>query len=199
MSERHAAPVGIGLGIVLLAAVAGLGIALPEVTDDDAPGGAEETSAISLPDTLPHGLVAQDAVGGELAGRYADAQRSMADNLEELYDDAAAVRGYASEDQRVQATVTVLDRAPGLFDPDGPPVDPEILGLERSVYELVRVGDAICNLSYQQVVPQGQPVDETAPPAAVRCQRGEGERTIELFASGVTVEQAIEVLDAVAD
>ena len=63
----------------------------------------------------------------------------------------------ASDDGAVQATVTVLDRPPGLFDPHGPPIDPELLQLERSIYELRRVGDAVCDLYWQQVVPEGQP------------------------------------------
>jgi len=202
VSKRSAGPIGIVLGVVLLGAVAAFGIALPKATDDDGPAGAEtagaETAAVALPDDLPHGLVAQDQLDGEAAGRYAAAQESAVEGFAEIYDEPVAVRGYANDDGSIQATVTVLDRPPGLFDPNGPPIDPEVLGLARSIYELRRVGDAVCNLNFQQVVPQGQPVDDGAAPTSLQCQQGDGDRTIELFASGLTLDQAVEILDELA-
>lgn len=194
MSERSAAPIGVALGVVLLGAVAAFGIALPKATDDEA-AKAEE---IVLPDELPHGLVAQDQLGGPDAERYASAQESGAEGLEDIYGAAAALRGYASEDGSVQVTITVLDRAPGLFDPHGPPIDPALLELERSVYELRRVGDAVCDLYWQQPVPEGQAIDEAVDPAALQCQLGEGDRTYELFGSGLSVDEAVEVLESLA-
>jgi hypothetical protein len=199
MSERAAGPVGIGLGVVLLGAVAAFGIALPKATGDDDGAGDAGATEIVLPDELPHGLVAQDQLDDEVAGRYLAAQESAAEGFAELYDEPVGVRGYASDDGALQVTVTVLDRAPGLFDPNGPPIDPQVLGLERSVYELRRVGDAICNLNFDQVVPQGQPVDDDAAPASVQCQREDGDRTIELFGSGLTLDQTVDVLDALAE
>jgi hypothetical protein len=193
VSERSAAPIGVALGVVLLGAVAAFGIALPKATDDEA-AKAEE---IVLPDELPHGLVAQDQLGGEIAERYDEAQKSGAEGLENLYGDPAAVRGYASEDGAVQATLVVLDRPPGLFEPHGPPIAPEVLGLERSVFEMRRVGDAVCDLYWQQPVPEGQTTDETADPAAVQCQLGDGDRTFEFLGSGLSAEEAVEVLEAV--
>lgn len=201
MSERTAGPVGVALGVVLLGAVAAFGIALPKATGDDEPTDSTESTGstgITLPDELPHGLLAQDLLDGEAAGRYAAAQESAVEGFAEIYDEPVAVRGYANADGSIQATITVLDRAPGLFDPNGPPVDPEVLGLARSVYELRRVGDAICNLNFPQVVPQGQPVDESAAPTSLQCQQGDGDRTIELFGSGFTLDQALEVLDDLA-
>jgi hypothetical protein len=200
MSDRSTQVAGVLTGAVLLGAVAAFGIALPKATGDD---DTETASEIVLPDTLPHGLVAEDvadedggAEGEEYAGRVAEIQKSAIDGLEEIFGDAAAIRGYASDDGSVQATVTVLDRAPGLFDPHGPPIDPELLQLERSIYELRRVGDAVCDLYWQQVVPEGQPIDDAAAPAAVQCQLGDGERTLELFGSGLSAEDAVEILES---
>jgi hypothetical protein len=203
MNQRATGPIGLLLGVVLLGAVAAFGIALPKATGDHEAetGGTSEpggTGAIELPDELPHGLVAQDQLDGEAAGRYAAAQQSAVEGFAEIYDESVGVRGYANDDGRIQATVTVLDRAPGLFDPNGPPIDPEVLGLARSVYELRRVGDAVCNLNFQQVVPQGQPVDDSAAPASLQCQQGDGDRTIELFGSGLTLDQAVDVLRELA-
>jgi len=196
VSERSAGPVGILLGVVLLGAVAAFGIALPKATGDDED--REAAAPVELPDTLPHGLVAQDTVEGPQGEQYATVQGSAVAGLEEIFGAPAALRGYAARGGAVQATVTVLDRAPGLFDPHGPPIDPEVLGMERSVYELRRVGDAVCDLFWQQVVPQGAAVDEAADPAALQCQLGVGDRTIELFASGMSIEDAADVLESLA-
>ncbi len=200
MSERQAPLIGVLLGLVLLGAVAAFAIALPKAT-----GEAEaEQAAIELPDELPHGLVAEDQRDGDAqAQEYVDRvvaiQDSAVEGLEELYDAPAAIRGYSSEDGSVQATVTVLDQAPGLFDPHGPPIDPELLQVERSIYELRRVGDAVCDLYWQQPVPQGQPIDESVDPSGVMCQLGDGDRTLEIFSSGLSAEEAVEVLESLQD
>ena len=203
MSERGAQPIGVLLGVVLLGAVAAFGIALPKATGEDDAGA--EAAEIELPDELPHGLLAEDLSdpeGGseaeEYAGRVAAIQKSAASGLEDIFGAPAAVRGYATDDGSIQATVTVLDKEPGLFDPHGPPIEPGLLQLERSVYELRLVGDAVCDLYWQQVVPEGQPLDEAAAPAAVQCQLGVGDRTIELFGSGLSVEAASDILDSLA-
>ena len=199
MSDRSAQIAGVVTGVVLLGAVAAFGIALPKATGEDEPDAAE----VVLPDKLPHGLVAEDVpdeAGGpeaqDYADRVAEIQKSAIEGLEEIFDAPAAIRGYASDDGAVQATVTVLDRPPGLFDPHGPPIDPELLQLERSIYELRQVGDAVCDLYWQQVVPEGQPIDDEAGPAAVQCQLGDGDRTLELFGSGLSAEDAVEILEA---
>jgi hypothetical protein len=200
VSERSGGLIGVVLGLVLLGAVAAFAIGLPKATDE----GEAEAAEVVLPDELPHGLVAEDvqgpeggAEGQEYAERVTAIQDSAVEGLEDIYGDPAAVRGYASDDGSVQATVTVLDRAPGLFDPHGPPIDPELLRLERSLYELRRVGDAVCDLYWQQVVPEGQPVDDSAP-SAVQCQLGDGDRTLELFGSGLSAEAAVEILESLA-
>ncbi|HWM73536.1 MAG TPA: hypothetical protein VNQ53_07340 [Nocardioides sp.] len=196
MTDRRAQVVGVLTGAVLLGAVAAFGIALPKLTDDDA-------DEIALPDRLPHGLVAEDVpdeAGGpeaeEYADRVAEIQKSAVDGLEEIYDVPAAIRGYASADGAAQATVTVLDLEPGLFDPHGPPIEPELLQLERSIYELRRVDDAVCDLYWQQVVPEGGSVDKSADPAAIQCQLGDGDRTLEIFGSGLSADDAVEILES---
>ncbi|HET9419775.1 MAG TPA: hypothetical protein VFO49_01475 [Nocardioides sp.] len=203
MSDRSAQVAGALTGVVLLGAVAAFGIALPKATGDEE---EQQATEIVLPDTLPHGLVAEDVAdeaGGpeaeEYAGRVAEIQESAIGGLEEIFGEPAAIRGYASDDGTAQATVTVLDTAPGLFDPHGPPIDPELLQLERSIYELRRVGDAVCDLYWQQVVPEGQPVDDSADPAAVQCQLGDGDRTLEIFGSGLSADDAVEILESLQD
>jgi len=200
MSDRSAQVAGVLTGVVLLGAVAAFGIALPKATGDD---DTEAASEIVLPARRPHGRVAADVpdeTGGpeaeDYAARVGQIQESAIDGLEEIFGDPAAIRGYASDDGSVQATVTVLDRAPGLFDPHGPPIDPELLQLERSIYELRRVGGAVCDLYWQQVVPEGQPIDDAAAPAAVQCQLGDGDRTLELFGSGLTADEAVDILES---
>jgi hypothetical protein len=195
MSERRAPLIGVLLGVVLLGAVAAFGIALPKATGDETADAGE----VLLPDTLPHGLVAADQREGIDQVDYPAIQDSAAEGLEDLYDAPAAVRAYASEDGASQVTVTVLDRAPGLFDPQGPPIEPKLLGYERSFYELRRVGDAVCNLLWGEPVPEGQPVDESADPRALQCQLGDGDRTFELFGSGLSPEAAVEVLESLTD
>ena len=106
------------------------------------------------------------------------------------------MRGYARADGSAQATITVLDRAPGLFDPHGPPLDPKMYDLERMVYELKRVGDAVCDLFWQQSVPEGGKIDGSLAPASMQCQLGDGDRTFELFASGLTLEEGVDVLES---
>ena len=197
MSERNAGPIGIGLGVVLLGAVAAFGIALPKATGDDEADAAPSTT-ITLPDELPHGLVAQDTEGGEIAARYQSGQDAAVDEFEEIYPEPAAVRGYANADGSIQVTITTLGRAPGLFNPHGPPVDPEPLGYERWIYELRRVDDTVCDLFWQEPVQQGQPVDSGAAPASIQCQQEDGDRTDQLFGQGLTLDQAVDVLDAVA-
>jgi hypothetical protein len=194
MSERQAPLIGVLLGLVLLGAVAAFAVALPKATGDETTDAGE----VTLPDTLPHGLVAEDQTEGVDVEQYAAIQESASDGLEDLYDAPAVVRAYATEDRAVQATVTVLDRAPGLFDPQGPPVDPSLQGFERSFYELRGVGDAVCNLIWGEPVPEGQPVDESADPRAVMCQLGDGDRTFEFLGSGLSAEAAVEVLESVA-
>lgn len=193
MSERQAPLIGVLLGLVLLGAVAAFAIALPKATGDE----ATDVVEVTLPDTLPHGLVAEDQTEGVDVERYAAIQESAAEGLEALYDAPAAVRAYTGEDG-AQATVTVLDRAPGLFAPHGPPIDPELLGVERSFYELREVGDAVCNLIWQQPVQEGAPVDEAADPNGVMCQLGKGDRTFEFVGSGLSAEAAVEVLESLA-
>ncbi len=59
-----------------------------------------------------------------------------------------------------------------------------------------RVGDAVCSVNYGQPVAAGQPIDPTVAPLTVRCQQGAGGRTYDLSTQGLSVEEAVEVLDA---
>lgn len=202
--QKGALALGVLLGAVLLGLVAAFAIVLPRVVDGEEP--ATSAEQLALPDTLPHGLAAEDLAdpgaddqAREFADRVEEVQDSAAEGLEELYDVPAAVRGYASDDGGLQATVTVVGMEPGLFDPHGPPIDPAVLGLERSVYELERVDGAVCDVFWQGVVAQGEPVDESAVPASVQCQLGADGRTYEFLGSGLTAEQAVDALRAAAD
>ncbi len=42
----------------------------------------------------------------------------------------------------------------------------------------------------------GQPVDDSADPAAVQCQVGDGARTLEIFGSGLTADEAVDILES---
>lgn len=197
--QRGSLFLGTLAGLVLLGLVAAFAIVLPGLHDDST-GPADR---VELPDALPHGLVAEDRAGAgeqqqEYVERVEQVQVSATEGLEELYDVPAAVRGYASEDGELQATIVALAAEPGLFDPHGPPVDPAVLGLERHLYELERVDGAVCDIFWHQVVAEGETVDESVVPASVQCQLGVDGWTYEFLGSGVTAEQAVEVLRAAA-
>ncbi|MCW2817003.1 MAG: hypothetical protein JWN84_4458 [Nocardioides sp.] len=175
-----------------------------ESSETSLPGG--DNGALELPDELTGGLVAVDlgTLPAELTegfgdvARLAEQEASIAEGLEETFGVPGAFRVYAAEDGSALAQVTALDRAPGLFTPDALPIDPGVLGVERAQAELVKVDDAVCSLDWGAEVAAGQPVPET-PPRAIRCQLGDGDRTYELTAQGLSPDDGAAVLQGLAD
>ncbi len=190
--------VGVLVGLVLLVAVVAFAVLLPG-------GGGAATRA--LPDTLPGGLTATDLVDGsdgdtaaaeEFAGLQGELVASAEIILEDLYDGPAHVRTYRDPARGIQATVLVVGSAAGPFVPDGPPVDPQLLGYARNLTDLVAVGDGVCSLIWQEPVPAGEPITEPAP-QAVKCQVGDDESAYQLIGVGISAEEAVEILDGLLD
>lgn len=208
MTDRRSRIAGLVAGLLLLVLMVGFAVGLPAVTGDGEDAGATSGEAVELPDTLPGGLVAQDGDQApdpqgidpaEYRERLEILQASAGDTLTEVFEAPAAFRVYTSTDGAVQALVTVLDQAPGLFAPDGPPVSAEASEVARPASELVRTGDAVCAINWGEAVPIGQPVDDSATPAATRCQLGAGDRTYEMAATGLGPDQVVGALQALAD
>ncbi len=178
----------------------------PEATSSETSLPGEGNGSLELPDELEGGLVAVDlgTLPAELTegfgdvARLAEQEESIGDGLEETFGVPGAFRVYAAEDGSALAQVTALDRAPGLFTPDALPIDPGVLGVERAQAELVKVDDAVCSLDWGAEVAAGQPVPAD-PPRAIRCQLGDGERTYELTAQGLTPDEGAAVLQGLAD
>ncbi|WP_148613648.1 hypothetical protein [Nocardioides rubriscoriae] len=209
------------LGVVLLGGVVVFTVLVPKLGDDpqsssgssseSSTGGAGATPAgpIDLPDELPGMLVAADlgTLPPQLAQSFPAAadlmkqEDSIAEGLQKVFGVPGAFRLYAATDASAVAQLTVLDRAPGLFTPDTPPIDPAVIGLARASSELVKVDDAVCSVNYgdNSQVPAGQPIDPAQQPQAVRCQLGAGERTYEATTQGLTVDATVELLHGLAD
>lgn len=188
--------VGVVVGLVILVAMVVFVALLPRIG---------ESSGGDLPDALPGGLTATDivdetqsdsAAAEEFAQLQGDLVASAETRLEEVYDVPAHVRTYRDPDRGIQVTVLVIESAAGPFVPDGPPVDPQLLGYARNLTDLVAVGDGTCSLIWQQPVPAGEPISEPDP-QAVKCQVGDAEGTYQLIGVGITAEEAVELLDGI--
>lgn len=206
-SSARPAVLGAISGAILLGVIAAFAIALPEVAEgDDTFDTGADLAPVELPVALPGGLIANDSgqlptdlVPAEVTEQIEQVQESAASRLAELFEAPAALRGYSSIDGTSGGYVVVLDQEPGLFAPEGPPIDAEVNGYARAPYELVEVDDAVCDVSWGAPVQLGDPVDESQLPGSVRCQLGAGGRTWELNVSGISVEAAVEVLHSLAD
>jgi hypothetical protein len=192
------AVVPVVLGFVVVAAVIAVGLLVVRLTDGD----------VELPDRLEGGYRATDVVDGRdddsaeaerIAEQQAEMRTSSEERLEEVLEEDVTVRSYRTEGMESQVTITVIDAPAGPFAPGGPRPRPMLLGLERDSSELVREGDgAVCNVVWGQVVPEGEdPTDEE--PVAVGCQLGAEGRTYWLDSRGVSLGDAVEILEAVSD
>lgn len=200
MTQRTTTIAGAVIGVVLLVVVAGFAILLPKVQDDPDQGAS---TVPALPATLD-GLVALDSknLPAALSQQIGDgtqlkqAQRQASESLDKIFGDAAAYKIYASTDAQTFAAVTVLDRAPGLFAPDGPPVTPTTG--QQPTYQLSRSGGAVCAQYYQQA--QSQTGAATGAPqlARVHCQLGADGRTYDIDARGLTLAKTVSALKQLA-
>ena len=167
------------LGLVVVAAVIVGALAIEQATDGD----------VGLPDTL---------AGGYRAESDSKLFDSAADGLEEVLDAPVTVRGYVTSDAERQVTITVIDADAGPYAPSGPQADPELLGLERAPSELVREGDAVCQLAWGTIVPEGEDVPAEEP-AGVQCQLAADGRTYWLNGRGLSADDAVDILESVSD
>lgn len=194
---------GIALGVLGLAALVFLAVVLPRL------GSGGETEAVSsttqgeeveLPATAAGFTLVEagdDAGAADLTARLDSAEAL----LEETYDVPVTVGLYngdeGAQDQRT-AVVTAASAPAGLFLPSGPAPEPELVGLARNQAELVRVGDAICNVVYGAPVAAGEQVDDTTPPSGVQCQLTSDEVTFQVDGSSMTAEDAAGLLEELA-
>lgn len=195
---RRAPWIGLVLGVVLLAVLFVFAVLLPR-----AAGGSHGGSVAALPDTLPGGWTALETLDPpEGAGDdFAEQQQSAVDfvgqALDDVYDEDTAFRAYTTEDFSSFVTVTVFAAPGGAFGPPNGVADPETLQLDKAPVELVREGDAVCVVNNQTGQP-GQPSDPAALPLGVSCQLSEGGQTFQIGSQQLSVDETVELLEAVA-
>ena len=170
--------VAIVLGLLMVAAVIAGALVIERATDSD----------VDLPDTLAGGLRAEPRN---------DLARSAESRLEDVMDASATIRSYRADDDR-GAMVMVVDQAAGPFVPRGPNAAPELMGLARGPFELVNEGDAVCQLTWPNVVAEGEDVPDEDP-AGVQCQLGAHGRTYLLYGTGMSSQDAVDILEDIAD
>ncbi|VXC20204.1 hypothetical protein [Nocardioides sp. AX2bis] len=197
--------VGIVLGVLGLAALVVLAVVLPRLdgaevsTDSSGAAAADEAVEATLPASVPGFALVEagdDAGAAELTARLDSAE----EQLEQTYEVPVTVGLYngsgGEQDQRT-AVVTAASAPAGLFLPSGPAPAPELVGLARNQAELVRVGDTICNVVYGAPVAQGEQVDDSVPPAGVRCQQTASDGvTFQVDGTGMSASEASGLLDA---
>lgn len=199
--------VGVVLGVAALAALVVLAVVLPRLSggstsEESASGSSSEAVEVALPPTVPGFALVEagdDAGAADLTARLDSAEVLV----EETYDVPVTVGLYngdeGAQDTRT-AVVTAASAPAGLFLPSGPAPDPELIGLARNQAELVRVGDAVCNVVYGEPVPAGQEVDDSVPPNGVQCQlTSDDDVTFQVDGSAMTAEDAAGLLEVLAD
>jgi hypothetical protein len=170
--------VAIVLGLVLVAAVIAGALVIERATDSD----------LDLPDT----------VGGDMrAEPRNDLARSAESRLEDVMDASATIRSYRASDER-GGIVMVVDQAAGPFLPRGPNPAPALMDLARGPFELVNEGDAVCQVTWANVVAEGEDVPDEDP-AGVQCQLGAHGRTYLLYGTGMSTDEAVDILEKIAD
>ncbi|MDE0776257.1 MAG: hypothetical protein OSB43_08290, partial [Nocardioides sp.] len=157
-SSARTALLAAASGVVLLAAVVGFAVGLPEVAGAEGGEGPGVEALAPLPESLPGDLVSLtspempaeivEQSGG--AEALADIVDSGAANVAELYGEPSAFGIYGRTDGSVLVTVTVGPGEPGLFVPDGTPISPEVQGVARSTLDFVQTDDGVCSVIYAQ-------------------------------------------------
>jgi hypothetical protein len=197
--------VGLTLGVVLLGLLVVLAVALPKAEGATDTEPAEAATAADLPDTLPGGWTATDALqvdelpaeaGVDEAAiqRQADSRAYAEQVYADVYDDVPAFRVYTDDTLQRYALVTVFVGESRAFLPGEPPIDPEAVGAANTNTELRREGDALCSVS-NQVVAAGQQAGE---PTSVSCQQPVAGQTVQVETQGVTLDDTFAFLDEVA-
>jgi hypothetical protein len=178
---------GVAVGAIALALLVVLAVLLPKAH-------GAEVESVDLPDELPGGLIALDVdrelpAEAGLPDNFAQVQgaqaRTTMSDYEDAYGDPVAFRGYADQQLQTVAFVTVFAGDGDAFGPD--------FGTSQST-QLVKSGDAVCELSFQQTQ-TGQVSDE---PTTVTCQvSGEGQ-TVQVATGGISVEETVKLADGIA-
>lgn len=208
LNDRRAQVIGGLLGVVALGGLVAFGVGLPQAVGDSKESD-DTPSAITLPDGIDAGGFVADSIpdttrtDGQdpvaLAKQVSDIEASASEGLTELYGVPAAARGYHTIGAQKQISITAVALKPGLFAPNGLPIDGSLFGLTRLQYELSRVDGAVCEVDWETPVKAGQPIDPNVLPQSVRCQLGVGERTYEGFAIGMTADEVVTTLKAVSE
>jgi hypothetical protein len=172
------------------------------------PGSGEPADTDQAPVVLPDemaGLTALDsgdlpqAVVEQLSDpeSLAAAQTEAAERVGEVFDAPAAFRIYSDDRAQRLAIVTVLDKAPGLFVPDGPPVAADVAAPS---YTVLAVGRAVCAVYYDAGL-DAQPTSEPEQTAVSRshCQLGAGDRTYDMDAQGLGPDAVVDALTGLAE
>ena len=192
---------GAATGAVLLGAVFGFAVGLPEWTGDEANADADQAKADTtpvadlLPDTLLHGgLVPLSTVKPDLKTIADKVETYGGDKLTDAFGTDVAVGIYVTPDLQAQVALTIYDGESGLFLQQGPPVPPEASANSQTESDVLRVGDAVCIGQWQAGAEA-----KHQPPFQVQCQRVVDGRTINVYAApGITPQQAADVIDDVA-
>ncbi len=180
-------------GVVLLAAVAGFAIALPQATGE---GAASGDVADTLPDELLDGrLVAVEELDPQVAEQAIAVRDFATDRFGEVFETDAAVQIYATEDLQAQAEVVAVNGEGGFFKP-GMPSDPEAANPQGSWHELERYGDVIC---YTVWGPEQQTAATGGLPLAVNCQREDAGRTFDIRTGGLSPDETAAALNEIVD
>lgn len=201
-------------GLVLLGGLVAFTLGLNEADDGTSVAGATASGearttdgAIDMPEVLPGDLVSVTSAAmptglvDQLGGREVIVKSLVtgADGIADLYGGPAGLALYGRTDASALMTIAVSTTAPGLFLPDGlPPLTPEAAGVARAQQVLERVDGAVCNVGFKEAVPLGQPVDEAELPVSTICQLSDGGRTYQLSGNGVSEEEAVTALKALA-
>lgn len=197
MHKYRSALVGVLLGVLLLVGVAGFAVALPEVTGDET--AAKKPEQVPAADLLAPALVSgslrpmSEAIP-DLAALTVENERQTTARLTELFDADAAFQVYSIPSLQKLVSLTILDRAPGLFQPDGPP-EPPAEGDKAGTNEMVRYGDVVCAISWGAEIAPTTKAPAAALPVKVQCQKGYDDRTFEIFSKGLTAAQTAAALN----
>lgn len=196
--------------MAVLALLVAFSVALPSSSEeppaDRGGAGVGNHDPITLPDSLPGQWTAVDVASpgnddaeaaAELAKQQEETVGYVNDTLDEVYPDyPTAFRAYANDDLTSFVTLTVFGAPGGAFSPNGF-ASADRLRLARATTELVRVGDAVCQVDWQ-AVPAGQEFPADAAPLATTCQLARDGRTYQLGTQGMAVDDTTALLDRVA-
>lgn len=191
---------GAATGVLVLGGVFAFAVGLPEWTGDDAEPQAAEVDHTPVADLLPDqllngGLVPISSIDPQYQELADEVEKYGGDKLTEAFGTDVAVGVYSTPDLQAQVAVTIYDGESGLFLQDGPPVPPQMSANSQTVNDVLHVGDSVCIGQWQT---QAKAQDQ--PPFQVQCQRVVDGRTINAYAApGITVEQAADIVDDVAD